>query len=68
MENDFVELKPPERSRTYIYVDRDLVITDVTRICIRPSGSHRLETVNGMKYIVAPGWIAIKIDVDSWTF
>jgi hypothetical protein len=64
----WTELNPPERKRTYIFPTNDLEISDVLRICIRPSGSHRIETADGLKYIVNPGWLAIVLDTDDWTF
>jgi hypothetical protein len=61
-------INPPERSRTYHYADgRTLAMKDVRALCVRPSGTHRLETADGRKWIVAPGWVAIELDVDDWT-
>lgn len=63
-----ITLEMPERSRTYHYADHSRTIKDVVAVCVRPSGSHRLETKDGHKWIVQPGWEAIEIDVDAWTF
>lgn len=64
---EFKTIDPPERSRTYIFADGRLTVDGVTRICVRPSGSHRLETANGRKFCVAAGWLGIEIDVDAWS-
>lgn len=64
----WTELNPPERKRTYRYLGgEELVIENVARIEVRESGKHRIETVTGEKYFVAPGWLWIKIDVEAWT-
>lgn len=58
-----------ENKRTYIFADgRDVELEHVTAICIRPSGSHRVETASGKKYIISPGWLAIEIETDEWAF
>lgn len=65
---EFKELAKPERSRTYVYPNGEFTVTGVSQISVRPSGRHRLETTGGGKYIIQNGWIAIKIDVDEWSF
>jgi hypothetical protein len=64
----FVRLDPPEKRRTYVFPGCRVGITDVVAVCVRPSGSHRLETADGMKWIIQPGWLAIEIDTPKWTF
>lgn len=65
----FTELNPPERKRTYVYRDgSELTIENITRICIRPSGSNRLETADGKKWVILAGFVAVRLEVDSWTF
>jgi hypothetical protein len=66
--NPFVELKYIEKSRTYIWPNglRD-TIKDVIRISVSDSGTHRLETGDGLKHIVPKGWIRIQLDVKGWT-
>jgi hypothetical protein len=65
----FVELNPPERSRTYVYGDgSEITINNVARICIRDSGSNRIETTDGQKWVILAGFKAVRIDMDSWTF
>ena len=65
----FVDLDPPERSRTYVYPNgQEITVKNVSRICIRPSGSNRLETSDGQKWIILQWFVAVRLDVDSWTF
>ena len=44
-----------------------ITLKNVTGLCVRPSGTHRLETADGRKWIVPPGWLAIELDMDAWT-
>lgn len=68
MTEKFVTLSPSERKRTYHYSDgSNFAVANVERIYVRPSGTHRLETSDGRKWIVVPGWVAIELDVDEWT-
>ena len=65
---DLSPLTPPERKRVYHFPGGGkLELTDVTHLLVRPSGSHRLATADGRKWIVQPGWVAIELDVDDWT-
>ncbi len=64
----FQECTPPEKFRTYIYPKGEVTIPNVARVCVRPSGGHRLETTDGAKYIINSGWLAIRLDIDSWSF
>jgi len=63
----WIELSPPERSRTYHFPGESFTFKDVARIEIRESGKHRIETKDGRKAFVNTGWMALEIDVDSWT-
>ncbi len=65
---DFVKLNPPERRRTYHFPGGKISVENVTAICVRPSGTHRLETSDGKKYIIPAGWMAVELDMDAWTF
>lgn len=66
---NFVDLTPPEKKRTYVYRDgSELTIENVARLCVRPSGSNRIETIDGQKWVILAGFIAVRIEVDSWTF
>lgn len=57
-----------ERSRTYLFPGGEaLRFEEVVRICIRPSGTHRLELASGIKLIVPPHWIAIEIEAQEWS-
>jgi len=63
------KLSPAERSRTYRYRGGDSIgYRNVTAIAVSGSGTHYVETGDGLKHIVAPGWLSIDLDVDAWTF
>jgi len=65
----FVELKYPERKRTYHFATGNtFTVFDVLRVASPPGRSHRIETKDGRKYIVPPGWVAIEIEVDEWSY
>jgi hypothetical protein len=64
---EFKELNPPESRRRYIFPNGTVELFNVTRVCVRPSGSHRVEA-DGKKYIIPAGWIGIEFEADSWTF
>lgn len=68
---ELVELTPPERSRTYHHVNfpgGKLTLKFVTHFLAKPSGTHRLQTNDGKKWIVDPAkGFAIELDVDAWT-
>lgn len=54
---EMVKLSAPERSRTYVYALKGggefrTTLENVTAVCVRPSGTHRLETADGRKHIV----------------
>lgn len=57
-----------EKWRIYHFPTGTLKIEHVIKLCVRPSGTHRLETADGTKWIIPVGWIAIEIDSDEWIF
>lgn len=61
------QLNPPEKRRRYVFPAGDVVLENITALCVRPSGTHRLETGDGRKWIIPPGWLAIELDVKEWT-
>lgn len=64
---EFAEISG-ENSRTYLFPKgAELTVFGVTKICVRPSGTHRLESAGGFKYIVPAGWIGIRIDAGEWS-
>ena len=67
---DFIELTG-EAARIYVFrVGKDTAefrVEGVTRICVRPSGTHRLETASGRKFIIPAGWIALEIVAAEWS-
>ncbi len=66
---DFKAINPPERKRTYHFPNNETItFENVSAVCARPSGTHRLETTDGKKYIVRAGWLAVELDMDAWTF
>jgi hypothetical protein len=66
---NWVELNPPERVRVYHFPNNETItFYGVKRIEVRESGKHRIETTDGNKYFVSPGWLWLKIDTDEWTF
>lgn len=55
-----IKLEEPER--VYIYPGGDTVtIKDVTELVVRDSGTHRLKDKDGNLWIIAKGWLAIKV-------
>lgn len=65
----FVKIEPPEPRRVYVFPDREIVIEDIVAVCVRASGNHRVETASGDKWIIASGWLAIRLSgVKDWTF
>lgn len=65
---ELVKLDHVERLRRYLYGDgRKIELVNVTHLLVRPSGTHRLQTADGRKWIVNPGWLAIELEMDEWT-
>lgn len=56
-----------EHRRTYHFPKGTVTILDVMQICVRPSGTHRLETKSGQKHIIAAGWLSIEIVAERWS-
>ena len=59
-----------EKKRTYIFPNNDRVTFDeIEEICVRPSGTHRLNLKDGRKVIVPTGWLAVEIEgLPEWVF
>jgi hypothetical protein len=68
MDLEFKQVDKGERSRTYIFAQGEFTIKNAVRVCQRPSGGQRVEDGAGMKYVIPPGWLAIKLDMDEWSF
>jgi hypothetical protein len=66
MSLDFISVN--EQNRTYIFPNGKVTLTGVVGINVSKSGTHRLNLVDGTKFIVPSGWLAIKLDVKEWTF
>ena len=56
-----------ETSRKYHFPTGTVEIQDVKRLCIRPSGGHRLECGDGSKWVINSGWLAVEIVVGHWS-
>ena len=61
----FTKLDKPERKRTYHFPGHTITIENVVTVCVRLSGTHRLESADGRKWIINPGWSAIELDMDA---
>lgn len=64
----FTKLDPPETLRIYHFPGGETFRLDnVTALAVSASGTHRLETQDGKKWIVPTGWLAIELDMKDWT-
>jgi len=57
-----------ESFRTYRFAEKSFTIHDIVSINISKSGHHRINTKDGKKFIVAPGWLNIEFAAKEWTF
>ena len=72
----FTKLNPPERRRTYYFPVGEpgsenalgVDFENVVAVAVSENGTHLLETADGLKHIMATGWLNIELDVDDWTF
>jgi len=63
------ETTNPENSRTYHFSDGTLLtLQSVKRLAVGKSGTHRVECHDGAKYIVAPKWNWISLELKEWSF
>jgi hypothetical protein len=56
-----------QHTRTYYYPHVWFTIKDVISINVSDAGTHRLNTQDGKKHIVLPGWIHLEFDTPEWT-
>lgn len=64
----WTELNPAEKKRTYHFPGgEEVTFENVVRIEVRESGKHRLETADGRKAFVCPGWLWMELEVAEWT-
>ena len=61
-------IHPPEKRRTYRFANGAVSFENVVAVGVRKSGTHRIETEDGLKHIVPTGWLAITLDIKDWTF
>jgi len=57
-----------EQKRTYIFPNGKIELTGVVSINVSKSGTHRINTKDGKKHIVPPGWLSIEFEATEWTF
>jgi hypothetical protein len=61
------QLTPSEARREYFYADgTSITFSGVTALEVTKSGFHKLEA-DGGKFIVAPGWRYVALDVAAWS-
>jgi hypothetical protein len=57
-----------EHKRVYTFPGNEsVVVPSVTGLCVRPSGSHRLETAGGCKVCIPAGWLSLEIYASHWS-
>jgi hypothetical protein len=67
MKPEFITVN--EQNRTYYFPNREKVeVKEIISINVSKSGTHRLNTKDGMKHIIPPGWIHIEFEAEDWTF
>lgn len=57
-----------EQNRTYTFPTGKVTLEGVVDINVSKSGTHRINTKDGKKHIVPPGWIHIEFEAASWSF
>lgn len=58
-----------EQDRTYTFPNGvKVALRGVQSINVSKSGTHRLNTTDGKKHIVPPGWVHVEFDAQNWTF
>lgn len=63
---DFKDVE--EQNRVYLFPNGEMVkVEKVTSFAVGRSGTHRLNTADGKKLIIAPGWLSIEIDAEKWS-
>lgn len=64
---DFTKVKM--QNRVYLFPNGDeVLVRDVVSVNVSKTGTHRLNTSGGQKWIIPPKWIAINFDAEDWTF
>lgn len=67
MSIEFIEVN--EQNRTYTFSSgAKVTLNGVVSINVSKSGTHRINTRDGKKHIVPPGWIHIEFDAKDWSF
>lgn len=55
-----------EQKRIYTFPTNTVILNGVTELIVRPSGTHRLKTLDGKLHIIPTGWVHIEIDSKEW--
>jgi hypothetical protein len=64
---EFITVK--KQNRVYEYPKGDKIeVNGVISINVSKSGTHRLNTDDGKKHLIKPGWLHIEFDAEEWTF
>ncbi len=60
-----------EEFRSYMFPGGDTItLNKVNELVVRPSGSHRIKTDDGLLHVISAGWLAISIKDENgqeWT-
>lgn len=61
--------KVHKQNRTYVFPNYNkITLIGVDSIHVSKSGTHRLNTIDGKKHIIPPGWLHIEFVAEDWTF
>ena len=57
-----------KQSRIYHFPGGETVkVHGIVGLCVSKSGFHLLNGDGGAKYIVAPGWLYVELDMKEWS-
>jgi len=67
MKPEFIEVN--RQDRIYEFPNGKVEIKDIISINVSKSGTHRINTKDGLKHLVPTGWLHITCNIDGdWTF
>jgi hypothetical protein len=61
-------IKVQEQDRTYHFPHGKVTLMGIDSINVSKSGTHRINTIDGKKHIIPPGWLHIEFNAPEWTF
>ena len=66
--NNKNEMTLKETERIYHFPKGErVVLKEVRKIVIEPSGTHKIKTADGKRHIIKPDWLSIEIDgEENW--